>query len=109
MTDVQTVTGIWADDTATYLADLKHPLMRQEWGAWMLARGQRPDSPQSLRVRRDFDRAMVVKYAEICPPPPRARWLLATYDIMDAQERRAAMPPRPVRKQEVTEYEEIPL
>ena len=97
--------GIWADDTAFYLTDLRHPLMRQEWVRWQLSRGRRYDSPMPDRERRDFDRVMLAKYGEQCPPPPRTAFQLVVFDIYDRKEtyaeeqrRLAAMPP--------VEYEE---
>lgn len=81
--------GIWADDSATYLTDLRHPVLREEWTRWQFQRNRRYDSPMSdERERRDFDRAMVAKYAEDCPPPPRTPWQLMAYTILDQKEER---------------------
>lgn len=80
--------GIWADDSATYLVDMRHPIIRKEWTERQLRLGRLPFEPVELSERRQFDREMVAKYGEACPPPPRAEWLLKAYDIMDAQERR---------------------
>ena len=82
----ESLRGIWADDTATYLTDLRHPVMIEEWKWWQRAHGRRPDSPAPLWERRQFDRAMVQKYGKDCPPPPRTKWQLMAYDFMDAQE-----------------------
>lgn len=81
--------GIWADDSATYLTDLRNPVMTEEWKRWQQDRERRPDSPMSLRERRQFDRVMVQKYGKSCPPPARTKWQLMAYDIMDAQEAQA--------------------
>lgn len=81
--------GIWADDTATYLTDMRHPVIRREWEQRQLRLGRLPMAAVSLRERRQFDREMVAKYGEICPPPARTVWHLKTYDILDAQEERA--------------------
>lgn len=80
--------GIWADDTATYLTDMRHPVIRQEWERRQIERGWYPADAVPLRDRRQFDREMVAKYGEICPPPARTEWQLKAYDIMDAQEDR---------------------
>ena len=80
--------GIWADDSAAYLTDLRHPVMRQEWEQRQLKLGRRPNAAEDLRERRRFDREMVAKYGELCPPPPRTKWQLLTYDIMDQKEER---------------------
>lgn len=86
--------GIWADDTATYLTDMRHPVIRREWEQRQLRLGRLPNAAEDLRERRQFDREMVAKYGELCPPPPRTEWQLKAYDIMDTQEdaarRRAA-------------------
>ena len=82
--------GIWADDTANYLTDRRHPVMMEENRRWLLERGRRDDEDMSPRERRQFDREMVAKYGEICPPPARTVWHLKIYDILDAQEERAA-------------------
>ena len=104
--------GIWADDTATYLTDLRHPVMREEWTRWQLDKGRRYNSPlSSERERRDFDRAMVAKYNEQCPPPPRTPWQLMAYGILDgkedleARQRLAAV--RPVKYERVYIDEDI--
>ena len=95
--------GIWADDTANYLTDMRHPVIRREWEQRQLRMGRLPMAAEELRERRQFDREMVAKYAALCPPPPRTEWLLKAYDIMDAQEdaaRRRAFQ-RNVRNEEV--------
>lgn len=81
--------GIWADDTANYLTDMRHPVIRQEWTQRQIERGWYPADAAPLRDRRQFDREMVAKYGEICPPPARTEWHLKIYDILDAQEDRA--------------------
>ena len=81
--------GIWADDTANYLTDMRHPVIRQEWNRRQLRLGRYPADAVSERERRQFDREMVAKYGEICPPPARSEWHLKIYDILDAQEERA--------------------
>ena len=81
--------GIWAPDTATYLTDMRHPVIRQEWEQRQLRMGRLPMAAVSLRERRQFDREMIAKYGDLCPPPARTKWQLITYDIMDAQEDRA--------------------
>ena len=81
--------GIWAPDSATYLTDMRHPVIRQEWEQRQLRLGRLPMAAVSLRERRQFDREMVAKYGEICPPPARTEWHLKIYDILDAQEERA--------------------
>lgn len=81
--------GIWADDTANYLTDMRHPVIRQEWTQRQIERGWYPADAAPLRDRRQFDREMVAKYGDACPPPARTKWQLITYDIMDAQEERA--------------------
>lgn len=95
------LTGIWSQDGSTYLTDLRHPVMRKEWSDWQLAHGRRPDSTMPLEERRQFDRLMLVKYGDLCPPPARTPWQLKVYEILDQKEmleqRRAAVP---VTKQE---------
>ena len=81
--------GIWAPDTATYLTDMRHPVIRQEWEQRQLRLGRLPMAAVSLRERRQFDREMIAKYGDLCPPPARTKWQLKAYDIMDAQEDRA--------------------
>ena len=81
--------GIWAPDSATYLTDMRHPVIRQEWEQRQLRLGRLPMAAVSLRERRQFDREMVTKYGDVCPPPARTKWQLKAYDIMDAQEERA--------------------
>lgn len=83
-----TLRGIWADDSAAYLTDLRHPVMRQEWESRLLRQGQRPEAAVDLRQRRQFDREMVAKYGTICPPPPRTKWQLLAYNILDQKEER---------------------
>lgn len=113
MTDLQTLTGMWAADTALWLADMRHPVVREEWTRWRLSLGERPDSPFTMRERRQFDRLMVAKYGEICPPPPRTKWQLWGYDIQDMNEdrlaRQAAAQRRKETQVEVVTYEEIDL
>ena len=82
--------GIWADDTATYLVDMRHPVIRREWEERQLRLGRLPMAAEELRERRQFDREMVAKYGDVCPPPARTEWQLKAYDILDAQEDRAA-------------------
>ena len=81
--------GIWAPDSANYLTDMRHPVIRQEWEQRQLRMGRLPMAAVSLRERRQFDREMIAKYGDLCPPPARTKWQLITYDIMDAQEDRA--------------------
>lgn len=81
--------GIWADDTAIYLTDMRHPVIRREWEQRQIRLGRLPSAAVDLRERRRFDREMVAKYGEICPPPARTEWQLQAYDILDAQEERA--------------------
>ncbi len=99
--------GIWAENGAGYLTDLRHPVMIREWTQRQLRLGRRPDSPTTLRDRRQFDREMVAKYAEACPPPTRTPWQLMTYDFMDKQEEIAARQPVRVRYEEVYVDEDI--
>ena len=81
--------GIWAPDTATYLTDMRHPVIRQEWEQRQLRLGRLPMAAVSLRERRQFDREMIAKYGDLCPPPARTKWHLKAYDILDVQEERA--------------------
>ena len=81
--------GIWAPDSATYLTDMRHPVIRREWELRQLERGRLPNAAMPLRERRQFDREMIAKYGDLCPPPARTAWHLKTYDILDAQEDRA--------------------
>ena len=80
--------GIWAPDTATYLTDMRHPVIRREWELRQMEKGRHPSDAATLRERRQFDREMIAKYGDACPPPARTKWQLITYDIMDAQEER---------------------
>ena len=81
------LTGIWAEPPAIYLTDLRHPVMQSEWTRWQLDRGRRYNSPMSSdRERRDFDRAMLVKYGDLCPMPARTKWQLKVYEILDQKE-----------------------
>ena len=57
--------GIWADDSATYLVDMRHPVIRQEWEQRQLRLGRLPMAEVSLRERRQFDREMIVKYGVV--------------------------------------------
>lgn len=86
--DPERLVGMWADDNAHYLADMKHPVVRDEWTVWCIGMGLRPDAAVSLRERRQFDRLMVAKYGKIYPPPKRAKWVLLTHNILDQQEQR---------------------
>ena len=99
--------GIWADDTATYLTDLRHPVMRREWTQRQLRLGRLPMAAVDLRERRQFDREMVAKYGEICPPPARTEWHLKVYDILDAQEDRAARARAAALAAQNATYEEV--
>lgn len=99
--------GIWADDSATYLTDMRHPVIRREWEQRQLRMGRLPMAAVSLRERRQFDREMVAKYGEICPPPARTEWQLKTYDIQDAQEERAARNQRAAEDAKKAKYEEV--
>ena len=85
---MEELTGIWAPDAATYLTDMRHPVIRREWELRQMEKGRYPTDAATLRERRQFDREMVAKYGATCPPPPRAEWQLKAYDILDAQERR---------------------
>ena len=75
-------------DGARYLADLSHPLARQEHEAFRREAGLRYDEPLTNRHRRELDRRIVAKHGKAFPPPPRAVWALLTYDIQDAEEDR---------------------
>ena len=86
---MEELTGIWAPDAATYLTDMRHPVIRREWELRQMEKGRHPSDATSLRERRQFDREMIAKYGDLCPPPARTKWQLLTYDIMDAQETRA--------------------
>lgn len=99
--------GIWADDTAHYLTDMRHPVIRREWEQRQLRRGRRPAAAESLRERRQFDREMVAKYGEICPPPARTEWHLKIYDILDAQEDRAERERMAAEAAKNIKYEEV--
>ena len=81
--------GIWADDTATYLVDMRHPVIRRELNERQLRLGRYPSDAAHPRERRQFDREMIAKYGDLCPPPARTTWHLKAYDILDAQEERA--------------------
>ena len=85
---MEELNGIWAPDTATYLTDMRHPVIRREWEQRQLRMGRLPMAAVSLRERRQFDREMIAKFGDLCPPPARTKWQLITYDIMDAQEER---------------------
>ena len=91
----ETLKGIWREGTG-YLADVRHPIIRAEWDRWQAERGYRPDTPPTLRDRRQFDREMLWRYGDQMPPPARTKWQLMAYDIMDAQEELANRPPRVV-------------
>lgn len=99
--------GIWADDTATYLTDMRHPVIRREWEQRQLRMGRLPMAAMSLRERRQFDREMIAKYGEICPPPARTEWHLKTYDILDAQEERAERERRAAIAAKNAKFEEV--
>ena len=99
--------GIWADDTATYLTDMRHPVIRREWEQRQLRMGRLPMAAVSLRERRQFDREMIVKYGDTCPPPPRTEWQLKAYDILDAQEERAARAQRAAMAAKNAKSEEV--
>ncbi len=99
--------GIWADDTAHYLTDMRHPVIRREWDRRQIERGWYPADAAPLRERRQFDREMVAKYGEICPPPARTEWHLKTYDILDAQEERAERERMAAIAAKNVKYEEV--
>lgn len=99
--------GFWADDTAEYLTDMRHPVIRREWEQRQLRLGRRPAAAESLRERRQFDREMVAKYGEICPPPARTEWHLKIYDILDAQEDRAERERMAAEAAKNIKYEEV--
>lgn len=84
------MTGLWASDDSRFLTDLRHPVIAAEYRRRLIEAGARYDGWLSDRQRRQFDRDMVRKYAAACPPPPRARWHLQIYDILDAAEDMAA-------------------
>jgi len=86
--ELERLRGIWREDPAPYLVDMRHPVAREEWDNRQLRLGRFPWEPQEKRERRQFDREMVAKYGRIYPPPKRAKWLLATHDIIDQQEER---------------------
>ena len=99
--------GIWADDTATYLADMRHPVIRREWEERQLRLGRLPMAAEELRERRQFDREMIAKYGDLCPPPARTEWHLKTYDILDAQEKRAERAKLAAEAAKNVTYEEV--
>lgn len=104
MTGVQTLTGIWAAPTEPYLVNMFHPVMRNEWTQWWIDEGfSRYGNEQVQRARRQFDRLMVVKYGEICPPPPKTKWQLWGYDIQDMNEDRLAREAAAKRRTETQE------
>lgn len=114
MTEVHTLTGMWAADTEPYLVNMFHPVMWNEWRRWWGAEGfRRYGNENQPRARRQFDRLMVAKYGEICPPPPRTKWQLWGYDIQDMNEDRLAREAAAKRRRETTEevvtYEEFDL
>ena len=88
MSRVRSGGSLWRlpGDRATYLTDLRHPVIAAEYRNRLRERGLRYDGWLSPRDRRQFDREMVEKYGEQFPPPPHAAWLLMAYDIQDAQE-----------------------
>ena len=88
-TDVERLRGMWREEPVPYLVDMRHPVVREEWDDRQLSRGRFPWEPEPERERRQFDREMVAKYGKIYPPPPRAKWVLATHGIIDQQEERA--------------------
>lgn len=111
MIDVQTLTGMWAADTESFLVNPFHPVMHNEWMQWWIEDGfYRYGNEGMERARRQFDRMMVAKYGEICPPPPRTKWQLWGYEIQDMNEdrlaRQAAAQLRKETQEEVVTYVE---
>lgn len=94
--ELERLRGIWREDPAPYLVDMRHPVAREEWDNRQLRLGRFPWEPQDKRERRQFDREMVAKYGKIYPPPARAKWVLATHGIIDQQEERARRADRKV-------------
>lgn len=82
--------GLWTGDGALYLADLRHPTVAAHYRERKQELGLRYDEEMPPRERRQFDRDMIRTYGFSCPPPARAEWALQVYDIMDAEEERAA-------------------
>lgn len=104
MTDLQTLVGMWAADTEPYLVNMFHPVMRNEWSQWWIEDGfYRYGNEGMERARRQFDRLMVVKYGEICPPPVKTKWQLWGYDIQDMNEDRLARQAAAQRRKETQE------
>lgn len=103
--ELERLRGIWREDSAPYLVDMRHPVAYEEWDNRQLRRGRLPWEPEPLRERRQFDREMVAKYGKIYPPPKRAKWVLATHDIIDQQEEREMR--RSIAAARVRVYEEV--
>ncbi|MBQ9841586.1 MAG: hypothetical protein IJO42_00575 [Clostridia bacterium] len=103
--ELERLSGMWVEDPAPYLVDMRHPVVREEWDKRQLRLGRLPWAPEPLRERRQFDREMVAKYGRIYPPPKRAKWVLATHDIIDQQEERERRRKMDAVRQPV--YEEV--
>lgn len=78
-----TAGSMWLPNTAIYIANLQHDIIREEYNAFRRVLGIRHGDPMSDRQRRDFDRLMVKKYAKKETPPERTRFVLQGYDILD--------------------------
>lgn len=103
--ELERLRGIWREDPAPYLVDMRHPVAREEWDNRQLRLGRFPWEPQEKRERRQFDREMVAKYGKIYPPPKHAKWVLATHGIIDQQEEREMR--QRIAADRVPEYEEV--
>lgn len=101
----QALEGMWRDDPASiYITNLQHPVIAAEYRQRVLAAGGRYDTGMTPRQRRQFDREMVQRYAERCPLPLKATFLLTAYDFMDANEARLAREAKPVPVSVAVEY-----
>lgn len=85
----------WLPDGSMYLADIRHPLIAEEYRQHQKEKGRRFDEGMPPRERRQFDRDMVLRYGKQYPPPARTEWALLSYDIQDAAEERAARVEKP--------------
>ena len=77
---------LWSNDGARYLTNMKNELIRMEYDKRLRELGHtRYNEIMTERERRQFDRDMIAKYGEACPPPGRAEWLLKVWDFTPDQ------------------------
>lgn len=74
--------SFWARNDQRFLTNLQHPTIRNEYEEFKLTHGIGVGHPISSALRREFDRAMLKKYARVEKPPARTKWTLKIWSFV---------------------------